>query len=144
MEAEATLGCVFEGEFSKLVGDGVSDGVLIGREHDGHVSNVVLGVGGGVNLPNHCDIWRAALMLEAHVDGVSTGVVKQVSYVEALLGADALEGRLREAVKDETGEQAATDMDLVKRTQGEDSAGIVQNLFGYCGVAFGGSVGEGA
>ena len=46
MEAEATLGCVFEGEFSKLVGDGVSNGVLIGRERDGHVSNVLLGVSG--------------------------------------------------------------------------------------------------
>jgi hypothetical protein len=142
VKAEATLGSVFEGEFSKLVGDGVSDQVLIGREGDVHVSNILIGVGSGVNLPNHCDIWGAALMLEANVDGVSSGVVEQMADVESLLRADALERRLGEAVEDETGEQASLDVDVVERAQSEDGAGVVQDLFRDRGVAIGGSVGE--
>ncbi len=144
MEAEGTLGSVFEGEFSELVGDGVGDGLFVGREGDGHVSDVLGGVGSGVNLPNHCDIRGAALMLEANVDGVSTGVIEQMADVEPLLRADALERGLGEAVKDEMGEQSVADVDLVERAQSEDGASVVQNLFGDRGVAFGSSVGEGA
>ena len=67
----------------------------------------------------------------------------RVTHVEALLRADALECGLMEAVKDESGEDAAMDLNLIEAAQGKDGTGVVNDLGGNVGCALKSGCGEG-